>query len=245
MARRFTPYPSANVALLKWILYAVIVYPMALMASAFTVAALLFSVGIVFGNLIGDSDWHVLLPAGLAAATMGLCIGWLQTSFLRQHMRWTADDWTVTTGIGGGVAGLVLGTLLIIFDSRPDLSLSGEQNAYALLLAFVSIIAVFQWWHLRDAVDNAWLWVPINAAGALAFCGVHANFVAPVEDPLIALVSALLAPIAQGLVTGISLIVLFERFSYPVMDPFDPRLAASKVTVDLPPRKPSIWDDAL
>jgi|GEM_PF-4477947 hypothetical protein len=245
MARRFTPYPSANHALVKWVLYTIIVYPMAVMSSAFTVAALLFSVGIVFGEILGDSDWQMLLPVVLAAATTGLCIGWLQTSFLRHHMRWTADDWTVTSGIGGGVAGAVLGVLLILGSGTSDVVTSGERGFYALLLVYVCVLAVFQWWHLRDAVDNAWLWVPINAAGALVFCGIHANFIVAAQDPLVALMLSLLAPTAQGLVTGISIIILFERFSYPVMDPFDPRMASGKVMTNLPPKKHSIWDDAI
>lgn len=215
--------PNGTLAL--WILMGYGVYFLVILSMAMLsfIASL---VGFVYGLNYGP----VLYTIGTLCAVGGL-IGWavgtLQKLVIETRLAWHANGWVVWS-IVGGVSGLAVLSLFVASYPRMTWDVS---PAYFMPI-FITPVAVCQWWVLRRAVYQAYLWVMANIAAGLTFA-----FIPDVFAGHVALV-VLLAPMAQAALTGMMLIWLFERQRR------HNRLAEAPVPVRTS-RPPSVWDEAV
>lgn len=175
---------------------------------------------LMLDRLTGIDLTNSILLVPLLGAGVGLSVGVLQAYVIRQRLRWTAPHWLKASTLGG-----VVGVLLLSF--LPNVELHALQ-----MLVFITAISVCQWWVLRGATRYASLWVLANGVAALVYTQIVLWHI-----PLL----TLLAPLVQAGITGAVLILLFERFSYPIV-----RTNRRRATLpDMPDRRPSVWDNAI
>lgn len=140
------------------------------------------------------------LPGLIFGAILGAC----QRQALRDHMKWTANRWVIYSALGGALGSTVLmylSTSAQLTDVRLALSLS------------VVCVAIGQWFSLRQAVRDAWLWRLTYLSGALSSVSlIYQIGAVPVLELLLRAGLFFLMP---ALVSGLVIAYLFNKRGYP------------------------------
>lgn len=230
-----------------WIACSIFVWPVALMA----LALVLFPLGFVLSYfqpsyLSPNYQYYQFVVMIIVAPIFGMLIAasmsFLQGWVLRTRLYWAADDWRKWTVLGGAVGGYTVLILSYILDNYVSgYSYIGDSAIILAMPVFITIISAFQFFALRHAVKDAWLWILGNAVAGIVFAGLLIGNQPAYTDPdyeLMQLGLIVLAPLVLGFITGYVMLFLFEKKLLP-MQP-----ATVPVVVERN-RPPSIWDDAL
>jgi hypothetical protein len=245
-----------------WVASSIAVYPLAIILLVLG----FFGMGFITNflrPLLDSARITELLILVFVAGIIGFAIGWLQRGLMRRHLFWTADRWITYSAIGGIIGGLVVVGMMwlsqmLYFQSYGYTSFAYREawtfntfNIWAMPV-FMLFVSAMQWLSLRQAVSRAWLWVIVNVLAGFIFVGLINNAGSSVSrNGFLYILFILLVPSTQGFVTGISLLYLFKRFGYPMVQPpvikTDKAYAYATVPIEknAPPRQPSVWDDAI
>ena len=238
---------NANRFILTWIFYGFVVYALAGVAvgiAGFATVMLLNVIGL--RDSIGGNDLIESALMGVVGGAIGWAIGYLQTRALHDQLRWSADNWTRFSIIGGIVGGILVGVVADTSQSNVD----GLENTQIrqMMVLFIGAVSVFQWWALREAVKNASVWIVTNLVAAFVFGSLVTQNVAYGNvgygsdyRELMQLAGYLLAPLMQAFLTGTVMLMLFERFAYPI-ERYGKR---DTVIPKKSPAEKSIWDKAI
>lgn len=232
-----TRQDSPNRFLRHWLLNALIIWPIAGIASIIV----WIPVAVVM-SMLGRYDDLMPLVHGLSliclltlpGMTIGYMIGDFQRSLMREHLNWQQRDW-IRLSVLGGLLGewLVVGITFVIAGMVPE-----KVQLMLMLPLFVLPLGVAQWWSLRRTTRDAWLWILANITGAMVFSGVFFMnpafpFVNALDiEPLTTLALWALAASSLGIITGVVILWLYD---HPVEDggewEDDPELARVHVEV--------------
>lgn len=226
---------------LWWIFCAFLVWPFSVLA----IVILIMPIGFIVGTLLPSGalnivgDWLLLpllvLVCGLMIANV---LGNLQRWLLRTKLYWAADGWRWLTNIGGVAGTAILGAIYLLIEITQGYY-AAERWLFPLAMPiFMLFVSTTQWFALRNAVRDAWLWVLGNVVAAVVFSGMALNHRGYVPFFL-----ALGAVFAQAVITGFVLHYLFEKKLLPMQVADDLVNPAEKTTQDNAPT--SVWDEAI
>ena len=198
--------------LAHWMLNSLLIWPSSLMLCIFLwwpVALILRLFGLdiethsIFSLII---NFIRLIIPGLL---VGYIIGGFQKILAHDDLGWYLSDWLKYSAIGGFLGGLVIVLLLYV----PPTSTRSWMMAMPI---FMGILSSFQWLKMRQMVHDAWLWILANLSAGCVFSGLlFMNHPTIHNEPLMSFALWIFATLAQGLITGIVLLCLYER---PIID---------------------------
>ncbi|MFQ3645423.1 MAG: hypothetical protein SNJ54_07440 [Anaerolineae bacterium] len=219
------PLNNPNGTLALWILMGYGVYFLVILSMAMLsfIASL---IGFVYGLNYGPALYTVgtLFAVG---GVIGWSVGTLQKLIIETRLGWHANGWVFWSVVGG-----VIGLMALSFFVASFPRFTWDYNPTYFMPIFITPVAICQWWVLRRAVDQAYLWIWANIAAGLTFALIPEVFAGH------AALVVLLAPMAQAALTGMMLIWLFERrrrHNRPASAPVPVRAS----------RPPSVWDEAV
>jgi hypothetical protein len=201
-----------NRFLRHWLLNAVLVWPVVGVA-----CLVLWSPLTLFLTMLGGyrafsflSELASLLSLLIMPSlVIGYFVGIFQRNLLAEELQWEIEGWQRQTIIGA-----IIGAVLVVLGSLIPYGNSFEQDSVLVMPLFVFGLSFAQWFSLRRESRDAWLWVLGNVTGGTVFSSLlllsHAQNFANL-DSLILLGLWLAAATAQGLVTGIVMLYLYER----------------------------------
>ena len=177
---------------------------------------------------------------GAIGAVIGYSVASLQRWLLRKYLYWTADNWRRYSSLGGAVGAWVLIGGSLLYEQLTRFSYDGmdERGFIFLMPIFIIVVAAGQWVALREAVKNAWLWILANFIGGIVFSNMITTSTTNTtfyNYGFLVLGMALLAILAQGFVTGMIMLWLFEKHSYEIEG--ESRNGESHTS--------SVWDQAI
>jgi hypothetical protein len=218
MEERRTLY---NRFLWMWLIDSVGVWPVAMIACALVWTPILL-LGVLFGR--GDELPALLEVVTLLAMmilpgmTIGYVVGDLQRNLIRSQLHWYVKDWLRWSVLGG-----LLGGLLAVVGTWFGAHWFPERVQWMLLMPlYVFGLSLGQWWVLRRLAQESWMWILANVVGGIVFSGLFFLNQSDPGDPYHSLWMLLLwlaAVLAQGVITGIVLLWLYDR---PVDQPDNP-----------------------
>jgi hypothetical protein len=144
----------------------------------------------------------------MPSLVIGYFVGIFQRNLLVEELSWEIEGWQRQTIIGA-----IIGAVLVVFGSLIPFGNGFEQDSVLVMPLFVFGLSFAQWFSLRHESRDAWLWILGNVTGGIVFSSlllIHAQGFTSL-DPLFLLVLWLVAATAQGLVTGIVMLYLYER----------------------------------
>lgn len=229
---------EARPFLVRWIVYSVVVWPMAILCGgliAFGLSIISASVqNLASARSVNDALWLLAIP--WIGATIGFCVGHLQRNLLRKRLYWAADRWRVMSTIGGALGSLiVVGALALLGDRAVNF----DDLLIFAMPVFMLFVSIAQWVRLRHAVRNSWLWLASNVAAGLVFSGfVFMNQPDWSSNSYSLLMLGLwfLGIVAQGAITGQIMLYLFQTQLHP-MQPEDIPTTSEQSR--------SVWDEAI
>lgn len=203
---------NSNRFLVHWMLSALLVWPMSLFLSLLLwtpVSLLLNFLPPQFSSepiiLMLEIFTLLIIPS----LVIGYVLGETQKTLIHDELDWNLSHW-LKLSIGGGISGGLLVTALFYFLSGFD-----ERTLWILAMpAFMLVLSSFQWLEMRQVAREAWLWILANVTGACVFSGLlFINQLNPMGDNYTFLSFGLwiLATLAQGMITGIVLLWLYDR----------------------------------
>jgi hypothetical protein len=244
-----------------WVIYSVVVYPLAIVL----LVVGFFGTGFItnfFRPLFPSPRIMELVALMFIGGSIGFAVGILQTSVMRRHLFWTADRWQTYSVIGGIIGSLIVMGIMWVSQAFQPYGYNSWQsqsfssfNVWAMPV-FMLFVSAMQWLSLRQAVSRAWLWIAVNVLAGIIFVGLVNNVGDSISrNGFLYILFIFFVPSVQGFVTGVSLLYLFKRFGYPMVQPqiikTGKTYAYATVPVKVskqtktPPRQPSIWDDAI
>jgi hypothetical protein len=227
-----------------WLASSVFVWPLAVVA----LGAVLFPTGMIYslfsppyGN---DRSLYMLLGQVALLPIIGAVIAFVMSSvqrwLLRSKLYWSADGWRLWSTVGGAVGGFVV---YVFFEAGNSNSYSflnmNNQSQLMAMPVFLAFVAGCQALPLRHAVKYPWLWAAANIVAGVTFAGVLLNNEggrSGIGSGLMQLGILGLALAALGLVTGFTILHLFERHLLP-MNP--------EGMENMPAEPRSVWDNAV
>lgn len=202
-----------NRFLWMWLVDSVGVWPVALIACALAWTPILV-LGVLFGR--GESlppllEWATLLALLLVpGTTIGYCVGDLQRNLIRTQLHWHTGGWLRWSVFGG-----LFGGVLAVGGAWLSAGLFSERIQWMLLMPLFAFgLSLGQWWVLRRLTDESWMWVLGNVVGGIVFSGLLFMNQPDPTDPyhsIWGLLLWLVAVLAQGVITGIVLLWLYDR----------------------------------
>jgi hypothetical protein len=212
--------------------------------------AVLFPLGMVYSMFrpydYGSQNFYNMLAQIAMMPIIGAVIGFMMSSLQRWLMRsrlfWAADGWRLWSVVGGAVGGFVL---YVLFQgssynySYAPFYLSGTAQLMAMPI-FLAFVSGCQMLPLRHAVKHPWLWFVANIVAGVAFTGILVNnqpggYGSNYSTSQFLILALSLA--ALGLITGFTILHLFERHLLPMNPEGMEHLA--------PKSSNSVWDDAV
>src|SRR5688572_33304718 len=137
--------------------------------------------------------------------------------------------------LGGAVGACVVFGMTRVIDILLPYDQSEVWSAFVMMPTYVVFVSAAQWFTLRNAVKQAWLWILGNVAAGMVFSGLLTSYYDGDTSVAILFMFAL-AVLAQGYITGYVLLFLFEKKLLP--------MAPEGVEVDNQ-RPKSVWDEAI
>lgn len=225
--------------LIWWIACSIFVFPLAVVAVAVIAIPSAFILSIVIPNYYQYSIIEsvlVILAIPVIGAIIGGCMASLQRWLLRAKLYWIADRWMRWTMIGGAVgAGVVVASTSIIENILPAYYYDDNFFLYYLPI-FLTVVSAFQVIELRHAVKQSWLWIIANIVAGLVFAGLLTGNQVD-SSGWLALGLGLLAILSLGLITGFTMLFLFEKKLLP--------MEGEKGEFELDDAPKSVWDRAI
>jgi len=232
MEERKTLY---NRFLWMWLIDSVGVWPVAMIACALAWSPI-FLLNILF--IRGDfspplfefiSFMALLLLPG---PTIGYCVGDLQRGLIRTQLVWNTRGWVRWSVVGG-----LFGGVLAVLGGFFSMHYFGEPIQWMVLMPlYVFGLSLGQWWVLRRFAEESWMWILGNVVGGIVFSGLLFMNQPDAADPYHALWMLLLwaaAVLAQGAITGIVLLWLYDRPVNQQDNPLDDDDALARVYVEV------------
>lgn len=242
MRKNFHTDIKSGSFLFWWVMGSLFVYPAVIVFGCITfiIVSIIANVARASIQMSWSSNLDWLWMALVLPLVVGAVVGYVQRGLLRKYMYWTSDRWMLASTLGGA-----LGAVLCIPIFAFNISDSDGVRVYAMMMpVFILAVSACQWFSLRRATRLAWLWVAANFVGGLVFASLLINYVPQIyytpNYPFLSIGIWLAAAVAQGLVTGVVVLHLFEKHSY------EPVLPEELRGTDLDPRRrPSVWDKAI
>jgi len=229
---------KARPFLLWWVASSLFVWPLAIVIGGVLMFPLGMLLSVIRPPFDANQTWYTLLSFGLIVpilgAVIGFSIGHLQRWLFRKRLYWAADYWR-RWSIGGGVLAAI-SVAGVVFFMQPLAMLDERVIVMVMMPIFVSILSAVQWWLLRGAVREAWLWVLGNLAAGVVFSGLIVMNRPALSSAGYALATMglwLLAALVQGTISGFVILFLFEK----KLRPMSPDGVEAK--------SQSIWDQAI
>lgn len=223
--------------LLWWIACSFFVFPLVIVTVAVIAIPSVSIIAAIVPNYYQYSflDTTLTLVAiPVVGAIIGGCMAFLQRWLLRTKLYWAADKWTRWTMIGGAVgASLAIFAANIIQEVSPIYYYDDEFFLY-LLPIFLGVVSMFQVLALRHAVKQSWLWIIANIVAGIVFAGV---LIGNQYHSSLYLGIILLSVISLGLITGFTMLFLFEKKLLPM------QADVGEFEDDETPK--SVWDRAI
>jgi hypothetical protein len=200
-----------NRFLIHWMVAALLIWPLSLFMSISLWAAVSLPLGFLgqWGSIgafipLLETITMLIIPS----LVVGYIIGSAQKTLAGADLDWHLNNWRKLSIAGALSGGLLIATLL--YFTQLD-----KQILWLLTMPiFMLVLSSFQWLEMRQAAREAWLWILANVTGALVFSGLlFMNQPNPMSDNHTFLSFALwiLATLAQGMITGIVLLWLYDR----------------------------------
>ena len=195
---------NPNRFLRQWLLSALCIWPVVGIACL----VLWSPLALVFAMLGGYSDFStvseiasVLSLLIMPSLVIGFFIGNFQRNLLLDELFWEVTGWQRQS-----ILCAVFGGALVIFGSFLEI----ERQWFFLMPVFVFGLSCAQWFSLRRECRDAWLWILGNVAAGLVFSVLMPQ---NIQNPNLLVFLALwaLAASAQGLITGVVMLYLYER----------------------------------
>lgn len=202
--------------LLWWIACSFFVFPLIIVTVAVIAIPSVSIIAAIVPNYYQYSFLETLLTllaVPVIGAIIGGCMAFLQRWLLRTKLYWAADKWTRWTMIGGAVgASVAIFVANIIQELSPTYYYNDEFFLY-LLPIFLGVVSVFQVLALRHAVKQSWLWIIANIVAGIVFAGV---LIGNQYNLSLYLAIIVLSVISLGLITGFTMLFLFEKKLLPM-----------------------------
>lgn len=223
-----------------WVMGSLFVYPAVIVFGciSFIIVSILTNIIRASIQMSWSSSLDWLWMMLVLPLVIGAVVGYVQRGLLRKYMYWTSERWMLASTLGGALGTLMCVPLFMISDA------DGVRTYSMMMPFFILAVSACQWFSLRRATRSAWLWVVANFVGGLVFASLLINYVPHLtyrsDYPFVLMGVWLAAAVAQGLITGIVVLHLFEKHSY------EPVLPEELRGTDLDPRRrPSVWDKAI
>jgi hypothetical protein len=224
--------------MLWWIACGIFVWPLAVVILGLVLVPLTLGLQALMPDLYYRADATPLISIfgiPLVGMVLGLTIALLQRWLLRQKLYWSADGWRKWSMLGGAVGACVVFAMTGMIDILLPYDQSEVWSAFVMMPTYVLFVSAAQWFALRNAVKQAWLWTLGNVAAGMVFSGLLTSYYDGDTSVAILFMFAL-AVLAQGYITGYVLLFLFEKKLLP--------MAPEGVEVDNQ-RPKSVWDEAI
>ena len=194
--------------LLSWVFGTIVAYPFAVILLGTGLVAMMMIFGLARGfeeSILMKTTIESLFLSLLGGGLVGLAVGLVQASILRQTRGAFPSGWLVMSTLGGIVGGGIL-TMLIWQMNSTD-----KVMYWLFIPIFLTILGSFQVIALRHVVNQAIVWAGVMFASGLvvSLClwfGIQdmTYFSVGIERGILGIVS-------QGLVSGMALLYLFEN----------------------------------
>lgn len=224
-----------NQTLAYWVMFSFAAWPLAFCA----IWLVVFAYTLMWINEGAIGAWFELalyfIGAGTLGSLVGISVGVLQRLLLRRYLFWTADHWVLSSSLGGALGGIAVMIVSSSFDLVTPYNIT---ILYVAMPLFTGLLSLVQCLSLRQATRKPWMWFLANVVAGMVFSNLIFLQGHYVDESSIFIDSRLmmywsLAVCAQGLITGIIMIYLFERQSYalePLQGEEEPK---------------SVWDRAI
>lgn len=239
MKNLYTIKPYSTLA--WWIAGSIFVFPVVVVAVGATMA-FLSMISLMASSFVPYALWDLASIAifPIVGGIIALCMAVIQRWVLRSKLYWAADNWVRWSMIGGAVGAIIVGFFIWTYDSYFYRNFNEVAYLFAMPI-FITTIALFQMITLRDAVKQSWLWVMSNLVAGLVFAGVVSRGTRLAgygyDGDLSILFAAIFSVFALGMITGFTIIFLFEKKLLPMQVDNDDDLASD--------RTPSVWDNVI
>lgn len=229
--------------LLWWIACSFFVFPLTIVTVAVLAIPTVSIIAAIVPNYY-EYDFiesiATLLAIPAIGAIMGGCLAFLQRWLLRTKLYWAADKWTRWTILGGAVGASIAVLASIIMETlSPSFYFYDEFWLY-LLPVFLGVVSIFQALALRHAVKQSWLWIIANIVAGMVFAGVltgnELNYIDPFSGWIV-LGIGVLSVTSLGLITGFTMLFLFEKKLLPMQ--------AESLEFEDDDKPKSVWDKAI
>jgi hypothetical protein len=195
---------NPNRFLRQWMLSALCVWPVVGLACF----VLWSPITLLFAMLGGYSNYEIISQIAsflslliMPGFVIGFFVGNFQRNLLLDELFWEIDGWQRQSIIGA-----IFGGCLVIFGSFLQI----ERGWFFIMPVFVFGLSSAQWFSLRHQSRDAWLWILGNVAAGIVFSSLMPQQVEN-ANPLIFLGLWAVAAAAQGLITGVVMLYLYER----------------------------------
>lgn len=200
-----------------WLVGGLFTLALASIVAAFALIGLSLTTGIAY-IVGGYSLRYVLLGLALLFMSLfglvtGLIMGTLQKSTMQQKYQAQFRWWRTLSALGGAAGMFLTGVALNVPLQRMLLtwSLPSKQvmlfyGALPLVLPLITM-ALLQWFVLQRYVVGAWTWILASGVGGLV---MYSLLVSTVVTGGLSLPLALIALVAPWIVTGFTLVWLFQ-----------------------------------
>jgi hypothetical protein len=224
--------------MLWWIACSIFVWPLAVVVLGLVLVPLMIALQTVIPDIYYSPQSSVIMGiigVPVVGMALGLTIAMLQRWLLRQKLYWAADGWRKWSLLGGAVGACIVFGMTSMINTMLPYNFSEKWSAFVMMPSFLLFLSAAQWFTLRNAVKQAWLWVLGNVAAGMVFSGLLTAYYDG-DTSVAVLAMFALAVLAQGYITGYVLLFLFEKKLLP--------MAPEGVEVDNQ-RPKSVWDEAI
>lgn len=229
--------------LLWWIACSIFVFPLAIVAVAIIAIPSVFIVSTLIPNYYQYNFIETtlsILATPIIGAIIAACMAFLQRWLLRTKLYWVADRWLRWSMIGGAIGGCVVVASAMFFEEFIPAFYYDDNFFLYYLPIYLAVVSSFQMINLRHAVKQSWLWIIANIVAGLVFAGVlvgnQPNYYHDYYG-WITLGIGFLALSSLGLITGFTMLFLFEKKLLP--------MEGEKGEFELDDAPKSVWDRAI
>ncbi|MDQ7027867.1 MAG: hypothetical protein Q9P01_22220 [Anaerolineae bacterium] len=204
---------NPNRFLRDWIGNSIVILPIAAVVCFVALAPF----AIFYGFTLDEVITHPMMGWFMAIALLivpgmvvGYTVGDRQENLIAHHLRWSLRGWTRWSIIGGLVGGFLVVAKTLFLDSLN----SHQFFLMANMPIYVLCLSIAQWQVLRQVAREASLWILGNVVGGIVFSGVlFLNQPDANHSAYIWILLGLwgLATLAQGAITGIIILWLYDR----------------------------------
>jgi len=230
---------NTNRFLRHWLINSIVIWP----GVAITCILAWIPAALLWTFLIHKAHFSTELIEGLRiplflwfGLVSGYTIGDWQTRLIHEHLHWHLPGWGRFSA-AGGVLGM--GFLLLVGSFLKQWL--PEYTYLTMMPLYIAGLSTMQWFILRKTSHEAWLWVLGNIVAGIVFSGLL-FFNQPVPfspfSRVLTLGLWIIAAGAQGFITGIVLLWLYDR---PVSEQSRADRTLAPVYIEVRDRSDNRW----